>query len=131
MLEGEFHGGDLFVGAVGEVGDGAFFDFAGFAIGMAQQMTDVGFAALVGGSRIDMHSGYYVYHINSINATTKPIEQQLLVSTKTTPKSYFLHSYQQVIRKHRWNIRYKEAVDELKSMGLDPDKIEHRRPDEN
>jgi hypothetical protein len=53
------------------------------------------------------------------------------VSTKTTPKSYFLHSYQQVIRKHRWNIRYKEAVDELKSMGLDPDKIEHRRPDEN
>ena len=45
-------------GAAAEISDGAMFDLAVFAIGLPQQITGVGFAALANVGDVDIHGGY-------------------------------------------------------------------------
>ena len=44
--------------AMGEIGDRAMFDLAGFAIGLAQQVTGVGLAVEAGGRTVYEHYDY-------------------------------------------------------------------------
>ena len=60
VLQGESDGVDLGVAALGEVGDGAFFDLAALPIGRAQEMPCVGFAVALGRGGVDMHSDYCI-----------------------------------------------------------------------
>ncbi len=63
ILKREFDGVDLFLGAVGEIGDGSVFDLAVFAVGLAQEVPCICFPSLGGGCGDDKYSGYTSYHI--------------------------------------------------------------------
>ena len=62
MLEGQFDGLEFLRGTSGEVGDGAMFDFAFQAEGLAEEDAVVGVAVDRGLGAVEIHSE----HINSI-----------------------------------------------------------------
>jgi DNA helicase HerA-like ATPase len=60
MLERQFDGLEFHLGTSGEVGDGAVFDFAVLAEGLAEEDAVVGFAVDGGMGAVEIHSEHTI-----------------------------------------------------------------------
>ena len=60
MFEGEFDGLEFLLGTGGEVGDGAVFDFAVLAEGLAQEDPAIGVAIDRGLGAVEIHSEHNI-----------------------------------------------------------------------
>ena len=60
MFESQFDGLDFLGGASGEIGDGAVFDLALFAVGLAEQHAGVGLAFDGYFRPVDIHSEHNI-----------------------------------------------------------------------
>ena len=70
MFESQLNGFDFLVGASGEIGDSAVFDFSILAVGLAKQDAAIGFAVDRGFGAVEIHSGHIlcvvVVYVNGI-----------------------------------------------------------------
>ena len=65
MLEGQFDGLEFLLGTVGEVGDGAMFDFAVLAEGLAEEDPVIGLAIELGFGVVEINSEHTIITISS------------------------------------------------------------------
>ena len=65
MFEGKFDGLEFLLGTVGEVGDGAMFDFAVLAEGLAEEDPVIGLAIELGFGAVEINSEHVIIKISA------------------------------------------------------------------
>ena len=65
MFEGQFDGLEFHLGTVGEVGDGAMFDFAVLAEGLAEEDPVIGLAVERGFGAVEINSEHLIIIISA------------------------------------------------------------------
>ena len=65
MFEGQFDGLEFLLGTVGEVGDGAMFDFAVLAEGLAEEDPVIGLAIELGFGAVEINSEHVIITISA------------------------------------------------------------------
>ena len=65
MFEGEFDGLEFLLGTVGEVGDGAMFDFAVLAEGLAEEDPVIGLAIELGFGAVEINSEHILILVSA------------------------------------------------------------------